>query len=220
MKKLPQYLWAGTMLMIAGCGKKEEAPRPSAASGKSLSEKGPPPRVWSKAVVQYPGYPACKDKRIWSHHEISQRHRNLVMKDLPEYITELRGGAPIEETRRTSAAWFFNVPEVHREAFGQYLLELGVPVYALRETFSKTEAQLPQTQWPEKPADPPVKSLLFLQSTKAAGDSVIMGTKFGKSWDTMTYYLTNLNYTRASILITFAWKSGDVQICEKRAYDD
>ncbi len=207
-------------LAVTGCGQKAETPSPPPATGSATSMAKPAVREWSREVSHYPGYPILPDQREWSHYEISQRHRNLVMRELPDYITDLRGGAPVEETKRTSAAWFFNVPETHREEFTQYLLDLGVPIHALRATYTKPEVEIPENHWPEKLADPPVESLLFLQSIESAGDTVIMGTKLGKSWDTISYYLTNLNYTRASILIRVSWKSGNVQICEKRAYDD
>lgn len=49
-------------------------------------------RAWSKAVVHFPGYPVGENDREWSHWEIAQRHKALVMKDLPDYVTDLRGG--------------------------------------------------------------------------------------------------------------------------------
>lgn len=190
----------------------DDPPIPTAV----LSPMGPAgKRQWSKEVVHFPGYPIYEGRREWSHWEIAQRHKASVLNELPEYITDLRGGGRIEETHRTTAGWYGVIPMEKMTEFRQYMLDLGVPEEALLE-----ERRIP---FPEEyqvspdsvePSASPPKRMLFGTSLKSIGETEIMGMKFGKSNGTMTYYLANPDRRLPGARIKVAWLTGNVQFLQ------
>ena len=171
-------------------------------------------RKWSAEVVPYPGFPLEKVDRECSHQEIALRHKRLVLRELPAYVTELRGVGAKKETGGTSAAWFFVVPRQHLPEFEKYLLELGIPNEALREEKRISFPPPYDDEHHDPPSAVPATRLLFGTSLKANGEGEILGMDFGKSSETMTYYPLNPNLEWVTPRITVGWKSGNVQFLE------
>lgn len=172
-------------------------------------------REWSKEVVHYPGFHVPKGDREWSHSEIAQRHRALLLKELPDYVTELRGCGAIKETSGTDAIWLFVVPEEHMREFADYLVGLGIPSDALHEEkdgIVPKEFRDPENHPPAPSV--PATALIYSSNFRADGEGEVLGMRFGKSSDTMNYVLINPNITRASAKITLGWKTGNVEVYE------
>ena len=171
-------------------------------------------RKWSAEVVPYPGFPLEKEHREWSHQEIALRHKRLVLQELPDYVTELRGVGKKIETGGTSAGWYFVLPPEHLPDFEQYLVELGVPIDALHEEKQSSFPPPYDDEAFDPPSVVPATKLLFGTSRKARGEGKLQGMPFGKSSDSMTYYLCNPNLEWVSPRIKVGWKTGNVQFCE------
>lgn len=137
----------------------------------------------------------------------------VPLRDLPDYVTELRGGGAIKETAANAAGWFFVVPQKHLREFEDYLVDIGVPREALQHAMRKDRPGRYYI-WDGTPPDVPATQLLFGTTQKAMGEGELMGMSFGLSSETYDYYLLNPNLSRATARITVAWKTGNVQFTE------
>jgi hypothetical protein len=226
MKPIKHFFLCTAAYLMVSCGREPSPPKAPAHRQNTPPKLSQAPAAadpegrWSKEIVHFPGYPTYGDRRVWSHYEIAQRHKTLIMNDLPEYITELRGGGALNETKGTSAAWYFRVPQERLPDFERYLFELGIPERAIKSDMIIPPPFDPNEGPPRSLPPLPAKDLIFTVSTVSIGEDTLMGMKFGKSVDSMTYSLYNQNITRAAIRIIVAWKTGDVQILENPVKPD
>jgi hypothetical protein len=217
-KKVKSFLVNCATVLLCSCGKEPAPPPPAKSTSPKAVEAAPtlggdPNIRWSEGLTDVPQYPDTAEYRNWKHPEIAQRHRALIMKELPGYITQLRGNGAIKETDGTSAAWYFRVPQENLPDWENYMKQIGVPEHALHGDVFNPPPYDPNT---ERRKLPPVaaSALVFCISSVATGEGDIMEMHFGKSVKSVTYSLYNPNVLRASIRIKVAWKTGDVQILE------
>jgi hypothetical protein len=179
-----KILLASLAIALVSCGKETSAPPiPPAASAKvpegSTVVSPPSGNRWAEDLAQVQSYPDYGERRAWGYAEIAQRHKALVLKELPAYITRLRGGGAREEWEGTSAAWYFRVPSEHLADFENYLVELGVPRDALHE---KKHIAL-ERGTPGQATD----RLLYGTTMISNAEGDLMGVQFGESVAGATY---------------------------------
>lgn len=197
------------------CDKKQTTTDPIPATPSAANPPVDPDLRWSEDIHLIPAPLIFEELRAWSHQEIAQRHQAMVMKELPKYITRLRGSGDVIETSRSAARWHFRVLPEHVKDFENYLVELGIPRNHLHES---KMTLMEENDFPNLPKD----RLTHSKTILSVAEGERGGINFGKSVQGVTYYLTNANIRRAAIRITVAWQTGDVEVMEhpRDPYDD